>query len=180
MTNLFEGQRVRLTPLNSEDAAVIAEWHLDSRYLRLLDAAIAFPKNEAQVVRWIQSGQQEKDNFLFGIRTMSSNLLIGFIEINGILWPHGTGWIAIGIGEPEYRGQGYGYEAMSMALNYAFHELNLHRMQLTVFSYNTSAIALYEKLGFQREGVHREFLLRDGQRHDMILYGLLSREWEGE
>jgi RimJ/RimL family protein N-acetyltransferase len=49
---------------------------------------------------------------------------------------------------------------------------------LTVFSYNDWAIRLYEKLGFQREGVFREFLQRDGQVYDMLLYGLLRREWE--
>ena len=45
-------------------------------------------------------------------------------------------------------------------------------------SYNERAIALYEKLGFQREGVHREHLQRDGRRYDMYLYGLLRSEWE--
>jgi len=67
---------------------------------------------------------------------------------------------------------------MQLALQFAFNELNLHRLQLTVFSYNDRAIALYEKLGFQREGVYREFLQRDGERHDMYLYGLLLREWQ--
>jgi RimJ/RimL family protein N-acetyltransferase len=47
-----------------------------------------------------------------------------------------------------------------------------------VFSYNKRAIALYEKLGFQREGVYREFLQRDGKRFDMYLYGILRREWD--
>ena len=34
------------------------------------------------------------------------------------------------------------------------------------------------RLGFVREGVMREFLHRDGQRFDMVFYGLLAREWE--
>ena len=63
-------------------------------------------------------------------------------------------------------------------MRFAFDELNLHRVQLTVFSYNERAIALYEKLGFQREGVYREHLQRDGRRYDMYLYGLLRHEWE--
>ena len=67
---------------------------------------------------------------------------------------------------------------MRLALKFAFDELNLHRVQLTVFAYNDRAIALYEKLGFQREGTFREFLHRDGARYDMYLYGLLRREWE--
>ncbi len=59
----------------------------------------------------------------------------------------------------------------------AFDELGLHRLTATVFSYNPRSIALLEKLGFRREGTFREFLLRDGERHDMLLYGLLRREW---
>lgn len=57
-------------------------------------------------------------------------------------------------------------------------ELNLHRVCLTVFSYNQAARTLYERLGFQHEGLYREQTMRDGQRHDMLLYGLLRREWQ--
>jgi RimJ/RimL family protein N-acetyltransferase len=35
---------------------------------------------------------------------------------------------------------------------------------------------MYEKLGFKKEGVYREFLQRDGKRFDMYLYGLLTSE----
>jgi RimJ/RimL family protein N-acetyltransferase len=69
---------------------------------------------------------------------------------------------------------------MGLALDFAFQELNLHRIQLTVYSYNERAMRMYEKLGFQREGVYREFLLRDGQHHDMLLYGILNHEWLGQ
>jgi len=66
---------------------------------------------------------------------------------------------------------------MTLLLDYAFGELNLHRVQLTVFEYNERAIALYEKLGFRREGVYREFMQREGRRYGMYLYGLLHSEW---
>jgi len=86
-------------------------------------------------------------------------------------------WLAIGLG-PDHWDQGYGQEAMRLLLAFGFQELNLYRVQLTVFSYNPRAIRVYEKLGFQREGVFRQALHRDGQRHDMLLYGLLRPEWE--
>jgi RimJ/RimL family protein N-acetyltransferase len=46
------------------------------------------------------------------------------------------------------------------------------------FSYNKRSIALFEKLGFQPEDAFREFLKRDGKRHDMLLHGLLRPECE--
>ena len=71
-----------------------------------------------------------------------------------------------------------GREAMQLALAFAFNELNLYRVCLTVFSYNDQAITLYERLGFVREGAYRQHLERDGRRYDMYLYGLLRPEWE--
>jgi len=179
LTPLLTGVRVRLTALSSADAPVLARWQADTDYLRHLDAQPAFPKNESQMAEWVRDGQRGRENFLFGIRTTAEDFLIGFIELGEIQWTHRTAWLAVGIGEPEYRGLGYGHEAMTLALEFAFRELNLHRIQLTVFSYNDRAIALYEKLGFQREGTFREALDRDSQRHDMYLYGLLRREWNG-
>ena len=84
--------------------------------------------------------------------------------------------LAIFIG-PEYQGAGYGREAMELALRYAFHELNLFRVQLYVFGYNTRAINLYESIGFVREGTLRQSIHRDGVRYDTYVYGILRDEW---
>jgi RimJ/RimL family protein N-acetyltransferase len=178
LTSLLEGSRVKLVPLNSADTALIARWQQDTSYLRLLDANAAYPKSESQVGEWIREGQRGREHFLFGIRVLLSDDLIGFLELGDVMWTHRNSWLTIAIGESEYRGRGYGSEALGLALDFAFRELNLHRVQLTVFSYNDAAIHVYEKLGFQREGVYREFLERDGQRFDMYLYAILKHEWD--
>lgn len=178
LSTLLEGAHVRLTSLGPADAPIIARWQQDNDYLRHLDANAAFPRNESQIAEWMRDGQRGRENFLFGIRTVFNDDLIGFLELGEVMWTHRSTWLALGIGEREQRGKGYGYEAMTLALDFVFRELNLHRVQLTVFGYNEAAIRLYEKLGFTREGVYREFLERDGQRYDMYLYGILRREWE--
>ena len=177
-SNLLSGTKVRLTALTPNDLTTIAHWHQDAEFLRLFDALPAYPKTEAALARWLEDAHKATDAFLFAIRSLEGDELIGQIELDGILWTHRASWVSIAIGDPKHRGKGYGYEAMQLVLRFAFDELNLHRVQLTVFSYNESAIALYEKLGFQREGVYREHLQRDGRRYDMCLYGLLRHEWE--
>lgn len=178
IASLFNGERVRLTSLRPEDAALMARWYEDGEFSRLWDAAAARPRTESSLRKWFEDMDKGQDEFAFGIRLMYSDDLIGYVDIDDILWNNGVGWLAIAIGDPTNRGKGYGFDAMNLALKFAFHELNLHRIQLTVFSYNERAIKLYERIGFQREGVYREFLSRDGRRHDMYLYGLLKREWE--
>ena len=175
---LLIGSKVRLTALTKEDLPTIAKWQQNDLFMRLFDAVPAYPKTRQTLEQWLEEQHKANDGFLFAIRALEDDALLGYLEMDGILWTHQTGWISIAIGEPELWGQGYGREGLELALGFIFRELNLYRVQLSVFSYNERAIRLYEKLGFQREGVSREFLHRDGKRHDMILYGLLRREWD--
>ena len=46
--------------------------------------------------------------------------------------------------------------------------LGLRRIELTVWTDNAAAIALYERFGFEREGLHRAFALRDGEYVDAL------------
>lgn len=175
MKDLLRGS-IRLTALAPDDASVLAPWYQEEAFSRFLDARPSAPRTEGDLVRWIEEANTARDGFLFGIREPMAQTLLGYVQISEILWPQGSGWITLAVG-PEHQGRGVGREALRLALRFAFEEVNLRRVQLTVFSYNAVAIALYERLGFRHEGAFREFLRRDGQVYDMLLYGLLEREW---
>jgi len=177
LPNLLRGSRVRLAALTPDDLPVIARWYEDAEFMRLYDARAAVPKTKAELDQWLEDLHKSKEIVGFAIRPVDRDDLIGTLELDDILWPHGVCGLAIAIGDRANWGKGYGYEAAQLALAFAFDELNMHRVQVTVFTYNERSLALFEKLGFQREGVYREFLRRDGQRYDMILYGILDREW---
>ncbi len=174
--DLLRGEKVYLSAWTKDDIPVITRWFQNAEFMRLLDAAPARPKPESYPEEMIAEAHKSKNAFSFAIHTIGDDRLIGLVELDGIEWPHGVAWL--GIGEPAYWGGGYGREATALMVRFGFWELNLYRIQLTVFSYNTRAIAAYEKVGFVREGTFRQFLQRDGQRYDMFLYGLLRPEWE--
>ncbi|MGH6958031.1 MAG: GNAT family N-acetyltransferase [Caulobacteraceae bacterium] len=67
-----------------------------------------------------------------------------------------------------YAGRGAGSALMAALLGYADNWLGLTRVELTVFADNARAIALYERFGFEREGLHRSFALRDGVLVDAL------------
>jgi len=177
ISRLLRGDRVRLTALNTRDLPTLVHWFEDAEFMRLYDTRPACPKSEAELTRWLEKLQKAKNDFAFAVRPLNSKDLIGYVELDGILWPHGVCGFSIAIGDRANWGQGYGYEAARLALAFAFGEINLYRVTATVFGYNERSIALFEKLGFQREGAYREFLQRDGRRYDMLLYGLLRHEW---
>ena len=177
MRRLLTGKSIRMTSLNATDMATITEWYHDGEFSRLLDYGPMYPRPREHWEKWRVERYDDKSGFVFGIRLHDAPELIGWVELDGVHWTNGSAWLGIGIGDPKNRGKGYGHEAMTLILDYAFNELNLHRIQLSVFGYNTRAIDLYERMGFVREGNFREFLNRDGQRFDMFLYGLLAADW---
>jgi len=176
--NLLRGDRIQLNALTSDDIPTIARWYEDTEFLRMYDARLVCPKSEAELKKWLEALEKAENTVTLAVRLLDSGELIGYTELDGILWPHGVSGFSIAIGDRANWGKGYGYEAARLTLSFAFDELNLHRITATIFSYNERSIALFEKLGFQYEGAFREFLQRDGKRHDMLLYGLLRREWE--
>ncbi|OKL60331.1 hypothetical protein UA08_04192 [Talaromyces atroroseus] len=78
----------------------------------------------------------------------------------------------------EFRGKGYGGEAINWALDWAFFAAGLHRVSLECFSFNTNAYKLYKKLGFVEEGRQREVMYYERGWHDAILFSMLEQEWE--
>jgi len=177
-THLLRSTRVRLTALDESDARTIARWYEDAEYLRLQDTNAAIPRTAADISSEITTESKAADTIVLAIRLVDGDELVGTVGFYEIEWSNQVAWLGLGIGDRSHWGQGIGSEAMQLALGYAFCELNLYRVQLTVIDYNARAIALYEKLGLKREGVFRKFGRRDGKRYDMFLYGLLRPEWE--
>ncbi len=178
---LLQGTLVRLT---AEDPQVIAEsfsrWSLDTEYWRLLASDTPVPRSIKSIRQLIEKDLEKDppDALSFMIKKVDDDQIIGEIDLNGILWTHGEAFLGIGLGERAYWGQGYGTEAISLMLNYAFSELNLQRISLNVFEYNQRALHTYQKVGFREEGCLREYLQRDGKRYDLIFMGILRSEWE--
>lgn len=111
------------------------------------------------------------------IEEREGNKPIGITSLINIDTKNRNAECIIDIGEKQYWGKGYGTEALKMLLEYAFLELNLHRVSLRVFSFNERAIHIYKKLGFMKEGVIRESLYRNGKWHDIIIMGVLKQEY---
>ncbi|MBI5928525.1 MAG: GNAT family N-acetyltransferase [Chloroflexi bacterium] len=172
---LFKGQLVRLAAPTPDDYTIMAKWWENDEFIRLLDTAAARPLSAQGVDNWETSPSQ--NFFLFRFRTLADDTLIGFGDLE-VMWPNQSAFLAIGIGDTDYWGKGYGSDGLQLLLRYGFNELGLHRIGLNVISNNTRAIRTYEKAGFRYEGAQKEAVYRDGQRLDMVYYGLLRRDWE--
>ncbi|MBI4674560.1 MAG: GNAT family N-acetyltransferase [Chloroflexi bacterium] len=175
---LFTGELTKLTACNPEsDAKIMEVWHRDTEFFRLAYGRIAQPWSVEHIKKRIENHGGEVNEPVFAIRTLADDKLIGQIglwiepsQVEGFVW--------ILIGERDYWGRGFGTDAMRVLLRYAFRELNLHRVVLRVFAFNTRAIRSYEKVGYVHEGRVRNALNRMGQRWDEVWMGITRSDWE--
>lgn len=80
------------------------------------------------------------------------------------------------LGSKSHWGKGIGRAVTKCVIEWAFSELNLNRMSLSVLSNNTRAVNLYKSLGFKEEGRLREAQFKNGRYVDVILMSILASE----
>ncbi len=180
MKELLRGSLIHLTAVDPEEVSKhFADWNRDSEYKRLLDTDPPRLRSPKAIKTWMDKAMEEDSNktFWFTIRAAEDNRLLGDIELSVIEWNARDAFVGIGIGPRAFWGKGYGTEAMQLILQYAFIELNLRRVTLTVFEYNTRAVRSYEKAGFRYEGRQRARILREGKRWDILFMGILHEDW---
>ena len=73
----------------------------------------------------------------------------------------------------KFHHKGYASEAVEKLIDMAFMELNLHRITAHVQEENLPSIRLLENLGFEKEGICRDYLYLHGSWKDHIQYSLL-------
>lgn len=172
---IFNGRLLRLAPPVEADQTLFASWTQDDHYMRMLDDDPVRPLSSASYASFAESG--DDNSYYFHLRTLSDDVVIGFVVLFNIKWSNQAAEMAIAIGDKAHRGKGYGQDALKLILNYGFNELNLHRIGLTVMDYNVAAIRAYERVGFVHEGSHRQAIQREGKRYDLLLYGILRDEF---
>ena len=74
-----------------------------------------------------------------------------------------------------WQGKGVGSTLLAAALDTADNWMNLHRLELSVYADNESAIGLYRKFGFETEGLFRDYAVRDGVWVDTLSMARLRR-----
>ncbi|UXY15552.1 UDP-4-amino-4,6-dideoxy-N-acetyl-beta-L-altrosamine N-acetyltransferase [Chitiniphilus purpureus] len=102
---------------------------------------------------------------------------LGVVSLHRLDARNGLAWL--GIYRNPFRDEpGLGHRLLQAISQLAFGRLSLHTLKLEVVADNLTAIAAYRRFGFAEEGRWREAILRDDRRYDLLLMGLLAREWK--
>ena len=170
------GHLAALRHPHPNDLPSVVRWYRDREIARLTRYQ-ARPMSEAEIERYFQLRILAPDALAYSIAVLPEWRLVGFTTFSSLDGDNGSVLFHITIGERDAWGRGLGTEVTELMLEHAFTRLGLHRVGLSVFSYNLRAIRAYEKAGFRVEGRQREAILRDGRYWDEIQMGILVDEW---
>jgi RimJ/RimL family protein N-acetyltransferase len=173
---VMEGRLVVLRRHAAENLAAFRRWYSDPEVVRLTRYQDG-PMGAGEVERFFVSRVLGPDSLTFAIHVRETDRLIGTTAFSQLDGDNGSALFHITIGEKDAWGHGYGTEATELMVRHAFEELGLHRIALSVFSFNERAIRSYRKVGFAVEGRARDAILRDGRYWDEVQMSILEDDW---
>ncbi|MFD0714396.1 GNAT family N-acetyltransferase [Paenibacillus sp. GCM10027626] len=174
----LETARIRFRKMVIGDIPTYHKWRNDIDVMRTTNPSLdlyTYAETEAFVNHVIFGAGDSAKNFI--IVDKNNDQAIGITALVQLDYKNRNAECILDIGEKEYWGKGIGTEALTLLLDYAFLEMNLHRVSLRVFSFNDKAVRLYTKLGFQQEGISRQAIYRDGSWSDIVHMGILKEEY---
>lgn len=174
---MFVGKKVRLRGLKIEDVEPAHEYMSDPEVLLNLSPRIPYPMTLERERQWFKSQIEMKDTYNFSIEDIETGLYIGGCGINKIDWKNRVATVGIYIGDKDFRGKGYGTEAMRLLVDFIFNQININRIQLFVFSFNERAIKSYKKNGFIEEGRLKQSVFRNGRYYDEVVMAILREDY---
>ncbi|NGZ27087.1 MAG: GNAT family N-acetyltransferase [Magnetococcales bacterium] len=166
------GNKVLLRAMDRVDAPLLMQY-LNDPLLREMQCNPMLPTTFGMVERSIAQSGTHVNQIDFTIVDRVDNQVVGFVHLTDLDWISRNGQLGILIGDPARQGKGLGSEAMTLLVDYAFSSLALHRVWLRVLDLNQRALSLYDRLGFQREGVLKGHVFRQGGFRDVILLAIL-------
>ena len=175
------GDRIYLSPRGTSDEEVekFTDWMNDFQttdFIGRSGQAITFIGEK----EWLENSVKNVQDRSFSIIELNHNKLIGTISLENFNWIDRSAVLGIFIGDSEFRGNGYGTEAIKLLLEYGFKYLNLHSIRLDLLAINERAHKCYLKCGFKDTGCSREAIYVCGKYYDKLHMDILENEFEGE
>lgn len=173
--------KIKLKPFTRDDFNRLIGWIPSPEFLLQFGGTLFhYPLDQRQLELYLQEAEKDPPTRrIYKAIDIEAGLVVGHIELENINVVHRSASVArVLVGEASARGKGVGEQMMRLILKIGFEELNLHRMMLGVFDFNTPAIRCYEKVGFLKEGLLRDIRKIGDEYWNLYLMSILESEWK--
>ncbi|SMF90730.1 ribosomal-protein-alanine N-acetyltransferase [Paenibacillus uliginis N3/975] len=177
----LRGTTVRLRKMSPRDADDLYQCWSDEWTARYLYLPSMTGRHDAEaLILLLNELSESEDSLRWGVEHLDSGIMIGSCGFNG--------WQLQGAFRGEfgcelassYWGNGYMREAAAMALEYGFRVMGLNRVEAFSDIRNERGAEFFRKIGFEHEGILREYKHTSTGYIDVNVFSLLRRDWNRE
>jgi len=147
------GEKINLRAVERGDLEQLVRWRNDPEIFRGFFST--FPLSLGAQADWYEDVLRRTDKKLFVIEAKDGQA-VGTIGFDHIDWKNQKAEFGNMLVDKGHRGCGYASDATRTALRFGFEQMNLNRIYLEVYAWNQEAVQLYQKSGFEVEGVLRQ------------------------
>lgn len=174
----LETPRLRLRRWTEQDAGALHAAFGDAESMRFWDSAPA--RDVAETAERIRGSLAVGADWHAGFAVLlrETQDIVGMVNYHDRRAQQGrlaVGWMIV----PDWRGKGLAREAASALIGYCFTALSAHRIEARIAPANAVSLRVAARLGFQREGLMRGWIVVDGMPRDMLMLALLRDDWMG-
>lgn len=173
---MLRGKSVGLRAIEKEDLTKLLEWRNNPglrQYFREYRELNHYNQDQ-----WFESKViQDPNTIMFAIEELETQQLSGACGICYIDWINRSADFSIYIGSNNtYIDHHFARDAAEILINYAFSELNLHRLWCELYEFDVMKKEMLENIGFQLDGRHRQTHWSKGKWNDSLFYSLLIND----
>jgi RimJ/RimL family protein N-acetyltransferase len=171
---LLTGKLVSLRAVEKEDAEHIRDWLTDPDLLHMLGAR-PIPLGSIDPEKLPEMFRMREGRVLAILSRDKS--LVGLVGVGNFHEFNRTASIMVLIGDRSEWNRGYGSDAVRTVTAFVFHDLNLNCLEAIVPEFNTRALKMFQKVGYQVEGTLRHRFFGRGQYWNMVVTSAVREGW---
>ena len=172
---MLDSKVVSLRTLEEEDLEARVKWFNDPETNQFLVSD--YPMSLSKTRHWFQNSLKDDTKLNLSIVDCKTDKLIGMTGFLNIDQKNAHAQFYITIGEADFRGKGLPNIIIPAVLTHGFTFLRLNKVYLWTLKKNKRAQKVYEKNGFKKEAILRDFLYCRGGFQDIIQHYVLSKEF---
>lgn len=174
MNSILKTESLLLRKIGQVDLVNIFSGLSDPKVIKHYGVSFSTVEETKEQLRWYEELENTGTGMWWAICSADNTVFYGAAGYNNLRAEHRKAELGFWL-LPQHWGKGLVQEAVSAILHHGYHQMGLHRVEALVETGNTKSSKALEKLGFEKEGVMRDYEIKNGSFISVALYAKLIK-----
>ena len=166
------GKTVYLRPITDEDTNLIIKWRNSDAVRPYFIYQKPFTKEGHE--KWMETMIRSGLGYQFIVCRIEDDMPVGCTYLRDYDRENSKIEYGVFLGSEDVKGKGIGTEILGLTLEFAFGELDVHKVFARAFADNGASVGSFLKGGFEKEAYLKDEVCVNGEYRDIVLLGKIN------